>query len=80
MKKNELVHLHALLVRVAEDYVSRGIATPADFVEYERLGVTPMALRAPRHEHERAVRTLAHVLARLSERAPADAVEARARP
>jgi hypothetical protein len=76
MKKNELVHLHALLVRVTEDYLSRGLATREDFAEYDRLSVTPMALRAPRAEHERAVRILARTLAELSGRHPAADVRA----
>jgi hypothetical protein len=63
MKKNELVHLHALLVRVAEDYVARGEATPEAFAPYRDLGVTPMALRESRARHEAAVRTLAALLA-----------------
>lgn len=66
MKKNELLHCHALLVQVAEDYVERGIAARENFEEYHSLGVTPMALREPRDRHERAVRTLARLLADLS--------------
>ena len=77
MKKNELVHLHALLVLVAEDYLSRGIATQEDFAEYERLGVTPMALRAPRSDHERAVQALVRTLGDLSEERSSRSVQAR---
>ena len=63
MKKNELVHLHALLARVADEYVARGDATPADFASYDRLQISPLALRAPRDDHEAAVETLAALLA-----------------
>lgn len=63
MKKNELIHLHALLVQVAEDYVDHGDATRDDFLVYDELGVTPMTLRASRATHERAVRTLLAILA-----------------
>jgi len=66
MNKNELVHLHALLARVAEDYVERGLATPADFTTYNALGTTPMALRRSRADHEAATRALARALARQS--------------
>ena len=62
MKKNELVHLHALLIRVAEDYVERGEATRADFDEYHELELTPTSLREPRMRHEEAVRVLARIL------------------
>ncbi len=69
MRKNELLHMHSLLVQVAEEYIRRGVATPADFEEYHRLGVTPMALRESRTTHETAVRTLARALADCSARA-----------
>ena len=71
MKKNELVHLHSLLVQVGENYISAGIATRSDFAEYNKLGVTPMSLRAPRASHERAVQVLAGILGDLSEDQPA---------
>lgn len=76
MKKNELVHFHTLLAQVAEEFVARGDAAPSDFAAYERLKVSPLALRASRAEHEVAVRTLARVLAErvdaaLGERPPA---------
>jgi hypothetical protein len=74
MKKNELVHMHALLRRIAMDFVDRGIVDREDFTDYERLGVSPMTLRASRDEHEEAVLTLASALARVALR------EAGARP
>jgi hypothetical protein len=70
MKKNELIHLHALLVQVAEDYVGHGDATRDDFLVYDELGVTPMTLRASRATHERAVRTLLAILAARSRGEP----------
>jgi hypothetical protein len=66
MNKNELVHLHALLARVAEDYVERGLAAREDFSAYDALGTTPMALRQSRADHEAAVRSLASTLAELA--------------
>jgi hypothetical protein len=66
MKKNELVHFHALLVTVAAEFVESGLVTKGDFAEYDALGVSPLALRASRDDHERAVLTLARVLAEAS--------------
>lgn len=68
MKKNELVHMHALLRRIAMDFVDRGIVDREDFSDYERLGVSPMTLRASRDEHEEAVLTLGRALARVARR------------
>ncbi|WP_192918534.1 UPF0058 family protein [Salinigranum salinum] len=66
MNKNELVHLHALLAQVAEEYADEGLATRDDFAAYHELGTTPMALRRSRADHEAATRALARTLARLS--------------
>ncbi len=63
MKKTELIHLHALLVLVAEEYHRRELVTPTDLEPYFALGVTPTNLRARRDDHERAVTTLARLLA-----------------
>lgn len=63
MKKNELVHLHALLARVAADYRERGLVTDADLEPYRDAGVGPTSLTAPRSEHRRAVRLLLSILA-----------------
>lgn len=70
MNKNELVHLHALLARVAEDYADRGLATRDDFAAYYALETTPMALRQSRADHEAATRELARVLAAASDGRP----------
>ena len=69
MKKTELVHLHTLLVQVAEEFVARGDASPADFAAYDRLQITPLSLRASRSDHETAVRALARALAERSDAA-----------
>lgn len=66
MNKNELVHLHALLVRVAEEYVEWGVATRDDFSAYHALETTPMALRRSRADHEAATIVLARTLAELT--------------
>lgn len=69
MKKNELVHVHALLACVAEDFLERGIADSEAFDDYRALGTSSMALRASRDDHEAAVRRLADTLATAAERA-----------
>jgi hypothetical protein len=71
MKKNELVHLHALLTCVAEDFVERGVVDESAFAEYRELGTTSIALRASRGDHAAAVRLLTDVLS--SAAADADA-------
>jgi len=66
VNKNELVHLHTLLVRVAEEYAEWGVATSDDFSTYRALRTTPMALRRSRADHEAATLVLARTLAELS--------------
>lgn len=63
MRKNELIHLHTLLVEIAGDFLDEGIATREDFEPYHRLEIGPMALRSCRDDHEIAVRTLSTALA-----------------
>ena len=63
MKKNELVHLHALLARVAADYRERELVTDADLDPYRDVGVSPASLTESRAEHRRAVRVLLPILA-----------------
>ncbi len=63
MKKNELVHLHALLARVAADYRERGLLEDADLQPYRDAGVGPASLTESRAEHRRAVQLLLSILA-----------------
>ena len=63
MRKNELVHLHALVRTVADHLIDRGSLDPAALADYEALGVSPMALQASRGDHERAVLVLATAVA-----------------
>lgn len=72
MKKNELVHYHALLREVSTDFVERGIVTREDFTEYEELDVSPVALRASRDQHEEAVLLLAERLSVAARRGAGD--------
>lgn len=75
MRKNELLHLHALLIRVAEEYIDRGLVTPDEFAAYRALDVTPTALREPRDSHQVAVQTLARTLAAASRRSASPAAD-----
>lgn len=63
MRKNELVHLHALVRTVADHLVAAGDLDPTATADYEALGVTPMSLQAARDDHERAVLLLATAVA-----------------
>ncbi|WP_239524473.1 UPF0058 family protein [Halogeometricum borinquense] len=68
MRKNEIVHIHALLVLIAEKFVGQGLIEAEEFAEYRLLGTSPMSLRAPRADHEAAVRLLADTLSTAVER------------
>ena len=63
MRKNELVHLHALLVLLSEDFIERGVVQRSHFEPYLDLGVSPVAFRARRDRHEEAVLLLSTLLA-----------------
>ncbi|ELZ91204.1 hypothetical protein C440_12859 [Haloferax mucosum ATCC BAA-1512] len=63
MKKNELIHLHTLLVELATEYLDEEIASRDDLESYYQLEIGPVALRSRRADHERAVRTLMTALA-----------------
>lgn len=75
MKKDELVHLHALLTLLRDEYDRRGIAPPSAFEAYDAVDVSPMAVYGSKTDHERAVRALANALAAVStdERGPSKA-------
>lgn len=62
MKKNELLHVHSLLVAIARQYDERGRLEPDALDSYRSLGVTPMSIRAPRDDHEAAVLKLVRAL------------------
>lgn len=68
MKKNELVHYHALLSEISTDFAERGIVSREEFTDYEQLDVSPVALRASRDQHEEAVLLLADLLSHAARR------------
>lgn len=74
MKKNELLHVHSLLVAIARQYDERGQLADDALDSYRALGVTPMSIRAPRDDHEDAVLALGRVLGGAAEGAD-DTVE-----
>ncbi|AFK19144.1 hypothetical protein E6P09_10200 [Haloferax mediterranei ATCC 33500] len=63
MKKNELIHLHTLLVEIGGEYLEAGVASRDDLQPYYQLDIGPVALRCSRDDHEYAVRTLMTALA-----------------
>ena len=64
MRKNELIHLHALLDCVRANLDGRGEleGSTERMREYEALGVGPMTVRATRGKHEEATLALARAL------------------
>ena len=70
MRKDELLHLHSLFALLRSEYVERGLASPAQFSEYDDLEISPMAVYESKNEHARAVRTLAQPLASVSGESP----------
>lgn len=60
MKKQELLHMHALLVEVADHVTPTGSAT--DIAAYQAAPVRPTSLHRPKADHEDAVMTLAHAI------------------
>ncbi len=62
VKKNELLHVHSLLVAIARQYDERGRLADDALDSYRASGVTPMSIRAPRDDHEEAVLELVRAL------------------
>jgi hypothetical protein len=68
MRKQELVHIHGLLVELTRSLVDQG-AVPAEiWSEYEALGMTAYAVHAQKGDHEEAVLLLATALRETLER------------
>jgi hypothetical protein len=54
MKKQELIHIHGLLVEIQSHYeMESGCST--DYPEYERLGVNPTSIHRSKTAHEEAI-------------------------
>lgn len=63
MRKNELLHVHGLLLGIAREFTERGVVADDALDTYRELGVTPMSLRAARDDHAEAVLELGGALA-----------------
>lgn len=57
MRKQELIHMHALFVEIADTLPFDGSA--ADVSDYRSLSVRPSSLHRPKDDHRRAVMALA---------------------
>lgn len=62
MRKQELVHLHGVLVEVTESLVEQGVVSAEIWMEYARLGIHPNSIHAQKSDHAEAVRLLASTL------------------
>jgi len=61
MKKEEVVHLHKLLVHVKKYFEGNGL--DCDFEKYNELGITPLDMQRSKEEHKRAIFVLASEMA-----------------
>ena len=61
MKKEEVVHLHKLLVHVKKYFEGNGL--DCDFQKYNELDITPLDMQRSKEEHKRAIFLLASELA-----------------
>lgn len=62
MRKQESVHLHALLAEVATEFEERPGAGPPDLSSYRELGVRPSSVHCSKEDHERAVLELSSAI------------------
>lgn len=60
MKKQELIHMHALLVEIADQLPATESAT--DVPAYRSISVRPASLHRPKSDHQHAVMALARGL------------------
>lgn len=58
MRKQELVHLHALAVELCTYVSALEQETTAEFDEYETSGATPLAIHSNKQVHKEAVQLL----------------------
>jgi len=56
MKKEELIHLHMLLVQVKKYCEENGL--DCDFTKYNELGISPFQVHRSKEEHKQAVLVL----------------------
>jgi len=68
MRKQELVHLHGLLVEITRSLVDQGTIPDSIWTEYEALDTNAHSIHAPKSDHEEAVLCLATTLSTTLER------------
>ena len=64
MKKEELIHLHLLLVQVKKHCEEQGL--DCDFRRYQELGISPIEIHRSKDEHKQAIFVLATELASMA--------------
>jgi hypothetical protein len=62
MRKQELVHLHGLLVEITRTLVDQGTIPESVWAEYEALGINAHSIHARKNDHEEAVLFLVSTL------------------
>ncbi len=60
MRKQEYIHLHALLAEVSNDVQANGTGVTLD--DYEALGIRPSSIHKSKTDHKEAVQALATCL------------------
>jgi len=64
MRKQECIHLHALLAEVANHLDGRPETRPLNLAEYREFDVWPSSVHRSKADHERAILLLATAIAR----------------
>jgi len=64
MKKEEVVHLHKLLVRVKKYFEENSVN--CEFEKYNELDITPLNVQRSKEEHKRAIFVLASEMASMA--------------
>jgi len=64
MHKDEIIHLHQLLVNVMKFLVDNGIPRE-NFRGYMNLGISPHQIYRTKGEHKRALFTLSYLISRI---------------
>lgn len=63
MHKEELIHLHTLMVQMKHYFEETGLAE--EFKEYQSLQISPVHVHRSKAEHKRAIFTLGNELANM---------------
>lgn len=63
LQKDELIQMHTLLCQVKNHLQQIGAAPAETFVEYDRLGISPVHVHRSKGEHKRAIFLLGKELA-----------------